>query len=261
VIQNATNSIALDLGETAIGKEFKTDPRPGDRGTFTEPGLKATMAVLDALCEPKVDKVVVVAHSQGTIIAANVLRAISKALRVTRAEAKPVLWIRAGRTAIDLTSQSAERQHDLRRGLARSLTTFLDSPGLGIDRLEKLEVYTFANCADKMKYVVADRSLPLIEHFANERDWVARLGILSPYRARGKIVEIDGPVYVRRAASWPGEGWGHLLNDCYLSAIRDHLEDREAGIGTESPYRSKTRPAATPRLYEYFRGGGPASVG
>ena len=67
-------------------------------------------------------------------------------------------------------------------------------------------------------FTAADRGLapvPHIEHFANDHDLVAWLGMLAPDPAKHKI-RIDGPMFVRP------DGWGHLLNQHYLFDIERH---------------------------------------
>lgn len=253
VIQNATNSLGLDLWESAVGKEFRTEPDLKDAGTFTEPALKATVAVLEALNRKELERVVVLAHSQGTIIAANVLRALIKALHAQQEKRRRSTVERAHTVAVQLTVQ-AEREPrlmPLRHELAGAVAALLaDEP---LAKIDKLELYTFANAADRMQhvYVEAGRGRPWIEHFANERDLVARLGVLAPCRRRPDcgLVDIDGPVYER------SEAWGHLLNEHYLFAIEDFLADpRHRG----NPYPAQRRDdPRRPRLYGYFQGSTP----
>ena len=253
VIQNSTRSLGVDLAECAIGKEFRTDPEVPHHFTFTEPALEATIAVLEALNQPEIDKVVLIAHSQGTIIAANVLRAAARALGSARSgkRRRDLLRRAARRVAGELSARLDPRVGELRQRLAATLAVFIDRRASALSRLEKLEVYTFANCADKMRWIVrrGQRVYPWIENFANRRDLVARLGVLSPYRDRPQAIAIDGPVYVKEA----GGGWGHLLNEHHLFDILDHLE---APGEVANPYSPETGGMpAVPRLYGYFRGG------
>ncbi len=254
VIQNVTLSLGVDLAECAIGKEFRTDPKLPHHVTFTEPAIEATIAVLTALNDPQVEKVVLIAHSQGTIIAANVLRAAAAALGVAKAPRRRALVVRAARRlAGELSARLDPRARELSDRLAATLTAFIDQRDEAISRVEKLEVYTFANCADKMRWIVrrGDRVFPWIENFANQRDMVARLGVLSPYRDRPELISIDGPVYLKTT----GGGWGHLLNEHHLFDILDHLE-RPAEVANPYPPIGSADPPV-PRLYGYFRGGSP----
>ena len=253
VVQNATNSWPVDLFECAIGKGFKDDPDSADRKTMTEPAWRAAAAILEALNAGQTRRVIVIAHSQGTIIAANVLRAVAKALQSKLTQQKNPRW--HGFTNQLMGTVKTETQKILRNNLAHSLSVFAAG---GIveaqEKLQKLEIYTFANCADKMLYVFPAVQLPYMEHFANEFDIVARLGVLSPHR-RGPhaLIEIDGPVFEQKA------GWGHLLNEHYLAAIDDHLYPVDSSRRRpDNPYTGDGQRLQKPRLYEYFHGKQPS---
>ena len=256
VIQKATDSLLLDLHECAIGKGFKNDPDSEDQRTMTEPAWRATPAVLEAVNAPDTDRVVVIAHSQGTIIMANVLRAIAKALRSKLATARQPEWHPFAKTLMGPVEaeRETETQKILRDKLAYSLHVFAEGgPAEAEKKLAKLEIYTFANCADKMRYVYPRKQIPYLEHFANERDLVARLGILSPLRgdSKSRLIEIDGPVFERKGA------WGHLLNEHHLALIDHYLYPRKGIPQEENPYPVKGGGPLNPRLYEYFHGNSP----
>lgn len=255
VIHNETDSIVLDLLQCAIGKSFKTDPSLDDVQTMTEPAIKATVAILEALKDPARNKVVLLCHSQGTIIAANVLRALQRCLSnikrlAKEPDAKPKLLLDViDEVALDILYTDYLKQCDCAT-VDQSLT----------EMLRKLEVYTFANCADKMNYItsVTDSSgksigLPYIENFANEFDLVARLGVLSPLKGQDEYVEIDGPVYEKKG----GLAWGHLLNQHYLFGINGFLDGKN-----RNPYELSDNEGQAlselPRLYEYAAGKRPA---
>ena len=264
VIQNTTNSVAVDLVECAVGKEFKSDPDLDDRGTFTEPALIAANSVLEAVNLDAVDKVVVIAHSQGTIIVANALRAISKALRKREMQSaarrsSSRLAALARQVVDELTVDAPTRSDRSRRRLVANLTVFLEQPAAPLAKLAKLEVYTFANCADRMKHVatVGDRKLPYLEHFANQRDVVARLGVLSPCTRWPKLIDIDGPLFLNRGSGWLKRGaWGHLLNEHYLLRIERYLRESSRGRWAANPYPGDDVGMGDPRLYAYFGGSG-----
>lgn len=76
----------------ATSKGFKDDPDSADQKTMTEPAWHATAAILEALNASPTRRVVVIAHSQGTIIVANVLRAVAKARRSKHARQKKPSW-------------------------------------------------------------------------------------------------------------------------------------------------------------------------
>lgn len=205
IVQNATDSALVDLVECAIGKGLSQ---------MTEPARKAYPVILDALENPEKERVVVVCHSQGTIIMANVLRALKSA------EFKAKLYADA--------SHAPTEQH------CAEPAALCDSA-----LLSKLEIYAFANCATKMKKVDG-KPYPHIESYANEHDLVARLGCINPDAAELGI-DIEGPIFERKGM------WGHLLNVHHLFGMRDHLQ-----YGKANPYTSTD--GATPRLYQYFQG-------
>lgn len=249
VLQNATDSLMVDLIECAVGKGFKDDPNSEDRKTMTEPAWKATSAILEALNAPATKKVVVIAHSQGTIIVANVLRAIAKALseqHLLVPRGRRLGWHEYTRALMGGIKTHFDKT--LRDELAHSLSVFgTGKPSEISDRVQKLEIYTFANCADKMKYVAGrgGRMFPYLEHFANEFDIVARLGILSP----NDKIDIDGVTYIQ------ADGWGHLLNEHHLFAIDDYLYPGPEHGRDENPFRQTgSRDGEEPRLYSYFHG-------
>lgn len=258
VVQNATDSAFVDLFECAIGKGFKNDPDSADRKTMTEPAWRATAAILEAINAEQTQRVVVIAHSQGTIITANVLRAIAKALRSDLVEHLKPRW----HAFTDRLMGGVQTDIDkvVRDNLAHSLAQ-LTKGGLNeaLLRLAKLEVYTFANCADRMCYVHPSLQVPYMEHFANERDIVARLGVLSPLRGTGTqteaLIEIDGPIFVQRGA------WGHLLNEHYLMPVDDYLyPGSRTHRREENPYPAVGEGPPESRLYEYFHGKRPADL-
>ncbi|MCG8422401.1 MAG: hypothetical protein MJE77_31175 [Proteobacteria bacterium] len=253
LIHNATRSLVIDLVEAVIGKSFTPDPRLPDHRTMTEPAVKAALAIVNALCSPDADRVVVVAHSQGTIITANVLRAINKALcRFDQGHPTPT-------DADNLLDKVV---------LDALLAVTQGSPAPPVEcvaeLLKKLEVYTLATCADHMTHLVEtqdNRRMPYLEHFANQYDLVARLGVLSPLNGNDPRIRIDGTVYQRTGRP----SWGHLCNVHYLFAMGDYLAGKTADPYPESPGRSSHRTGqpfdrqpGKPRLYEYYQGGRPA---
>lgn len=256
VVHNATDSTILDIVECAIGKTFKTNPNLNKEQSMTEPAIKATVAVLEALKDPAKDKVVLLCHSQGTIITANVLRALQRSISQIKAvNNAPALM--------------ATLQLDLLERLAFDLfwceefTAFspeeLDSHLVQL--MKKLEVYTFANCADKMNYVCHTKDqkgeligLPFIENFANQFDLVARLGVLSPLRQTDpSIIHIDGDIYEKEG----GDAWGHLLNQHYLFGMEGYLNGTSQDSNPYPPQNALTSPRL-PRLYAYYGGERPA---
>jgi hypothetical protein len=222
IIQNSTNSFAIDLLQCAIGKEW-------DR--TVEPAIKAFVPIYDVLKSDK-KKVVVIAHSQGTIIIARVLELLNLITRPVLPVVKPAVEAPGLPVAEKALLPEGERlpappEFIYPDDAPIDLSDF--SP-LEESELAKLEIYCFANCANRMKYFKPPQDgelpVPLIENFGNENDIVSRLGMLAPNPVKWGI-DLDGPFYMREGA------WGHLLNVHYLFPIRDHQKSgyRKGGIG------------------------------
>lgn len=219
IIQNATDSILLDLAEAVIGKAWQV---------MTEASAKAYPFICEAIREPSKKRVVVICHSQGTIIMANVLRAL------VDEEFRHVLF-EEGQKIKALGRKTPELKS-------------LDH----LDQLKKLEIYTFANAADVMRHApglrtAAGNPVPYLEHFANEFDLVARTGILAPRKEKWGVY-IDGDVFRRSG------GWGHCLNLHYLMGIRRHLEEPKKAKNPYVPWESGNGKGKRPRLYAYYDG-------
>jgi hypothetical protein len=240
LIQNSTGGLAEDLLECALDKAI---------GLTGEAATKAFPALYDALKDPAKKRVVLIAHSQGTIIASVVLRFIETINKNTNmTDRDPALeksWEQARPQPLNSEDAPLDPQ---------------DFEPLQPHEIDKLEVYCLANCATKMRYIAKNEKndpIPWIESYANEYDLVARLGMLAPAPTR-RGIQIDGPQYIRRGA------WGHLLDDYYLRPIEEaQQEGRKRGPkqpGSAAPYEllnHKEFPGAIPRLYEYLNGGSP----
>ena len=187
MIQNSTDSLWADLFECALGKEWYR---------VVEPAIKAFPPIYDALKSPHKERVVVICHSQGTIIMATVLR-----LLANRAPAE----IRLPRAAAAMEPAPAPEARGLFEEAPRYAPpefVYPDQEPINLDDFEsltgaelaKLEVYCFANCANTMPYIGAweGRPVPWIENFGNEHDIVARLGMLAPLRSTGASIS-PGP--------------------------------------------------------------------
>ena len=241
LIQNSTSSLLVDLFQCALDKEG---------WKVTEPVTKAFPAIYDALKDPRKARVVVIAHSQGTIIAAIVLALLQKLLE-PEAPATP-----------EGVPQPAAAPHAPPEFIypAEGEIVLDEFEPLRLAELAKLELYCFATCANVMTHSQPpgrDRPpVPYLEHFGNAQDIVARLGMLAPRPERWEI-RIDGPRFARPGA------WGHLLNEHYLYPIAEGQRHgrRRGGHGTASPFvavNGSDLPAATvPRLYHYINGGVP----
>lgn len=215
IIQNSTDGLVADLLECAAAKAAW---RNGEAAT------KALPEIYRQLRDPQIERVVVIAHSQGTIIASVVLAALTGLNRFDTTGTGPL---------------------DLAR---------FDPPAEA--ELAKLELYCLANCATTMRQQAVGRRVPFIESYGNEFDIVARLGVLAPHPVE-RDVQIDGPRFIRDGA------WGHLLNQHYLDAIAaaqyDHGRPgpRQPGAVPFALLNGDTYPAAEPRLYQYLDGGKP----
>lgn len=233
LIQNSTSSLLTDLLQCALDKE-------GWR--ITEPVTKAMPAVYDALKRPDKRRVVLIAHSQGTIIAAVVLQLLKQITRPAQArrglagarEYAPPEFVYPDETPLVLA----------------------DFAPLTEAELARLEIYCFATCANVMTWyrpaANGQQAIPYLEHFGNEHDIVARLGMLAPHAAARRI-RIDGQRYLRLG------GWGHLLNEHYLYPLAavQRRGRRRGGQDSAAPFAAMDGAQGTPRLYTYINGGAP----
>jgi len=246
LIQNSTCGTIADLLECALGKQWHRT---------TESVIQALPPIYDALKGEK-ERVVLIAHSQGTIIAAVVLSLLYKLTRPTTAIPGAMGLLGEISAAQPYAPPEFVYPDESRFQLD-------DFDPLTEDELAKLEVYCFANCATTMPYYrppTYDRApIPWIESFGNQHDIVARLGMLAPNAATWNIV-IDGPRYVRQ------DGWGHLLNQHYLIAV-EHAQKvgrKRGGQGGRAPYDLVNVDVfpdfTTPRLFMYLNGGTPATT-
>ena len=240
LIQNSTDSFAIDLLQCMVGKEW---------ARVTEPVIKAFPVIYDALKSPHKRKVVVIAHSQGTIIIANVLRLLYQIVQL------PVVKVLE---MLEAVPEFAEPEFVYPDEFDIDLKDF---EPLTLQELAKLEIYCFATCANVMDHYAAGEGrapVPWIEHFGNEYDIVARLGMLAP-NAETRDIHIEGPRYIQRGA------WGHFLNEHYLFGIEDQqkIGRKQGGADSAKPFEllgSSSLPATGekwPRLYEYLNGGSP----
>ena len=251
IIQNSTNSFIVDMAQCAIGKEWELT---------TEPASKAFIPIYDALKSEK-KKVVVIVHSQGTIIMAKVLELLNRITLPKKEEAPiPAAGALPPKMGFGLLVPE-EREH-----FAGPEFIYPDQAGLKLGdftplqeaELAKLEVYCFANCAKEMKYFKPPQTgqapAPWIENYGNEFDIVARLGMLAPNPDQLGI-DIDGPCYEHFGT------WGHLLNEHYLLGIEEYQKagQKKGGAGGSAPFKlvnAQDYPdCGTPRLFSYINGG------
>ncbi len=240
LIQNSTDSFAIDMLQCMLGKEW---------AHVTEPVIKAFPVIYDALKSPHKRRVVVIAHSQGTIIVANVLRLLYESAD---------RWKAAELEELAAVPEYAGPEFIYPDQAPLDLDEF---DPLSEEELAKLEVYCFATCANTFGYYDSrdpGKLIPWIEHFGNEYDIVARLGMLAPNQEL-REVRIEGPRYVHRHA------WGHFLNEHYLFNIEDHQKSgrRPGGKGGADPFELVDPESLSeldvngPRLFQYINGGSP----
>ncbi|MGE5601565.1 MAG: hypothetical protein ACM30E_00850 [Nitrososphaerales archaeon] len=245
LVQNATDGAVMDLFECALGKEWYRNT------SNTEAARIAFPAIYDALTDPDKDKVVVICHSQGTIIMSVVLHAL-QALHESRAGAAQL-----EAAARDLLPEGAP----LRVSLDETTLDLTDFEPLEEEEWDKLEVYFFATCANDIKHHACrpdHRPVPWMEHFGNERDLVARLGMFAP-EGEERNVTIEGARFIHRGA------WGHLMNIDYLLPIAEEQKRgrRRGGRCDSEPFsldRMEPRGYAytdMPKLFTYINGGPP----
>lgn len=246
LIQNSTSSLFVDLFQCALDKQG---------WKVTEPVTKAFPAIYDALKSPYKRRVVVIAHSQGTIIAAVVLALLQRLLASPGRAVQPAAGVE-GASAPAAAYAPPEFVYPSEGPLA--LDEFAP---LQLDELAKLEVYCFATCANVMVASVppaaGHRGIPYLEHFGNEKDIVARLGMLAPRPDKWGI-RIDGCAFLRPNA------WGHLLNEHYLYPIAaiQRKGRRRGGSHGAAPFvvlghSGSDAASLQPRLYRYINGGAP----
>ena len=257
IIQNTTQSLWIDLSECAFGKAWKKEWKD-----LQEAASKAFPPIYDALKRPDKKKVIVLAHSQGTIIMSVVLAMLKSIIAAspfpTERNASPIELLTPDQST-GLPEEAAPPEFIFPY---QGVLDPADFSPLTTNEIAKLEIYCFANCANSMPFYRqpsdSNAPIPWIENYANEFDIVARLGMLAPNWA-GNGIQIDGAIYVKRNA------WGHLLNEHYLKEIeksqRVRLRKGSQGKSAFAPYQ-QIRPnldeqMVTPRLFEYINGGSP----
>lgn len=228
ILYNATDGPVIDLLKCA---SEKLGARDADVDMAFHP-------LLEAIADPRKKRVVLIAHSQGTLITAVVLRLIKEVYSHTVSGQRGVL-------------SDDDRDAIRRKAKAAGLTVHTDRlEPVDEDNLAMLEVYCFANCATDMRYI--HDGLPRIESFGNEHDLVARLGMLAP-DARRENIHIAGPCFKHEGA------WGHLLNAHYLIDIDREQRQRKPPPDASAPYvliEGTAPPGTVPLLFSYLNGAG-----
>lgn len=261
LIQNSTDSLMIDLFECLVGRDWEFE-QYFDGWDMTEPAIKAFAAIYEALMDPQKKRVVVIAHSQGTIIMAYVLRLLKgqwpetdgihgKKSRIVAVE--PESPYTPAKPVFVYPNQAPLNPSDFSDIIRMSLKE-------RAKLLSKLEIYCFANCAREMTYLYRHPGIPWIESIGNEHDLVARLGMLAPRPEKWNI-RIEGPRYRH------DNTWGHLLNAHYLYDIDQFEQGSSRRPGGEGDgnfkgsltllNREEFPDRLTPRLFAYLNGGKP----
>jgi hypothetical protein len=212
-------------------------------------------ALKDETCE----RLILLAHSQGTILSAVILELLKGLHPPIQAKwaNKPVVSPEhavarklAERWDFARTMRAARAGTDAQPAKVPSF----DWPGHGrrqpeavaLEELSKLEIYCFANCASDMAPVKIDSGsrlpIPWIESYGNEKDIVARLGVLANVTGPGSV-RIGGDRYRRDAQ------WGHLLNAHYLYPM---MSARGSGDPAGGLVPLKGTRSSIPRLFGYL---------
>jgi len=238
LLHNDTQGLVLDLAECVAGKAMDV---------ITDSVLALFPPILEALTDPARRRVIIVAHSQGTILASVMLKMLEELLQLG-VDSSGQHADEAARRGLHRHPASPERQ--LARRIIDEWPIDTPSPWQNLvidhDCIARLELYCFANAATSMEpFAVSHdgRPIPWIESFGNEYDAVARLGLLAPPHGWGST-RITGERYFR-----PGR-WGHLLNA--------HYQPAPAGWRPLEALRGNCRDQ--PRLYDYVGGRAPPAL-
>ena len=244
LLYNPTDGVLLDLIECAVGKAWDK---------MTDGARQALGPLVNALCDPKVKRVILVSHSQGTILAAVLLKSLEEAILKRERKRAPAHVPRR---------RKAKRVSPERRAARRIVQQHHDDPAVAealakLTRADigKLELYCFANCATSMEpFVSLERRLPSRATHRGSRatatssTWSRQLGMLTPPHGVGST-RILGDRYERKGA------WGHLLNAHYLAPLLTELGEPNGTL--LEPFHDNLR--TKPRLYEYLGGRSPDS--
>lgn len=243
LLHNASCGLLADLAECTVDR--------GSRG-IAEAARKAFAPIYVALKQPSCKRVILIAHSQGTVVTSVLLwllRALYPATAAQALNGEP--GCPEQQVAQHLAHQWGFPSADeaARRGEQRGSAAV--RPPLSAHELAKLEIYTFGNCASGMSAIDKHRSLPFIESFGNEHDPLARLGVLASDTGHS-FAPIGGERYLRPQA------WGHLLNAHYLHPLERDRQDQVAGLARLVGLPGNRLQG--PRLLEYLQGQTPPAL-
>jgi hypothetical protein len=241
ILYSPTEGFIFDLLASVIGKGW----------TITESATCNFAALVEALLDPEVRRVIVISHSQGAIVAGVMLKALEELLPLQRpdrgAGVDPVSPERRVAREIVANNGTTRRSNGAKVAIENALK-------LSPSDIGKLELYCFANCATSMESFVVlgtpPQHAPWIESYGNEYDMVARLGVLAPPYGVGSA-RIGGDRYRRSRM------WGHLFNAHYLLPMVNDLTGATPPSHELEPFHSNLR--QRPRLWEYVDGNTPPS--
>jgi hypothetical protein len=191
LIHNPTQGLTHDLLESTMQKFTNVN---------TEPVVRTYLELARALVDNTSEKVVVVAHSQGTIV-------LGDALDLLYVSIDRKYFDRTNLTDEDVRTLMETSSATVKSAELRQARDALNQAGESV--LRKLELYMFANAASRVCYSDL-RGAPHIESFANEHDIVTRLGSLASDDFHTEdLIRIDGSLFTC-------DRYGHLLNAHYL---------------------------------------------
>ncbi|HTQ58482.1 MAG TPA: hypothetical protein VMI94_28665 [Bryobacteraceae bacterium] len=255
VLHNYTRGWLPDLAACAVGKEWSR---------VTESATVAFPPIYAALKDRRCQRLILLAHSQGTILSAVILETLKELYPAAYAERAAAVTVApehavARRLAQRWNFAGTMRAAQTGRKHPPAAPAAFEWPGYGLRHPEpvtlaewrKLEIYCFANCASVMLPVetIGRKRIPVpwIESYGNEKDIVARLGVLANATGPGSV-EIGGERYQRDGA------WGHLLNAHYLYPMIESRR-RKDPAGGFVPLAG--RRASIPRLFAYLNAKSP----
>jgi hypothetical protein len=200
ILHNETEGFYRDLQECIVGRVQNKETRAV---VDVMKGLiLATKApILDKEEESHdMPKVVIIAHSQGTIIMARIVKALFEP-----GEVKTIL------EKVLLRSQVSDE-------IKKQVLAIIEMPDEQLEQrlnhlLKRLEIFNFAMCSDEfVKKEIPSKSKrfypAVVEHFVNQHDLVASLAPQDRYGFAGTVFERAG-------------AWGHFLNAHYLDGFKE----------------------------------------
>lgn len=199
LLHNPTENPVLDIMECMIGKTGLL------KHGSTKPRDQLRNILLREMKIENYKKIVLVAHSQGTIITGNAVADISDAANNAIPEDdiswfdKDSIWFDKGDNGETMKRKAAELKKTLK----------------------KFEVYLFAGCAHHVDGAFVHR----LECLSNRGDFVAMLGHLFPdfLKPLWKNTRGNGIVYKDNKSFEEKSSWGHLLLSHYLGQFDEGL--------------------------------------